>query len=440
MSTPQKPWAIIVGAGPSGLLLGLMLAKRGIPVQLIDKSDKLDEQPRATHYGPPAMTELRRAGVADDLREQGFQPDGVCWRKLDGTYLAGLNMKLMADDPDRMVCLPLNRLGRILMDHIGRQPTATVSWSHEVKSIGQDENKAWVTVQTPDGEKTLEAEYIIGCDGANSQVRRSLFGDWEFPGKTWDEQIVATNTYYDFTPYGWHDSNFIIHPEHWFMAARIGKDGLWRITYGEIPGLTTEQLRERLPAKFKAFLPGHPDPDQYKVVNFSPYKIHQRLAPSMRVGRFCLAADAAHLCNPFGGMGLTGGIVDIGGLYDCLVGIYDGVADDKILDLYSQVRRQKYSEVVDPISSANIVRLFGQDPDKALENDEFLKTIKKAEHDDKFARDFQGAVNVLKHDFTQYYNKNKKDLDPEAARRDSQVAGAKEPEVAVKVSAVGVSD
>ena len=193
MSTPAKPWVIIVGAGPSGLLLGLMLAKRGIPVQLIDKSNKLDEQPRATHYGPPAMYELRRAGVVDDLSAQGFQPDVVCWRKLDGTYLAGLNLKLMANDPDRMVCLPLNRLGKILMDHIGRQPTATVSWGHEVKSLGQDENKAWVNVQTPEGEKRLEAEYIIGCDGANSQVRRSLFGDLEFPGKTWDEQIVATN-------------------------------------------------------------------------------------------------------------------------------------------------------------------------------------------------------------------------------------------------------
>lgn len=78
------------------------------------------------------------------------------------------------------------------------------------------------------------------------------------------------------------------------MAAKIGTDGLYRITYGELPGLTLEELKERQPMKFKAFLPGNPDPDQYKIMNFSPYKIHQRLAPSMRVGRFCLAADAAH--------------------------------------------------------------------------------------------------------------------------------------------------
>ena len=193
MPSPPKPWVIIVGAGPSGLLLGLLLAKRGIPVHLLDLSNKLDEQPRATHYAAPAMYELRRAGVLEDLRAAGFMPDGVCWRKLDGTYLAGLNATVLGDDPDRMVCLPLNRLGKILYDHLQRQPSATVSWDHKVVAIGQDADKAWAKVETSEGSKTLEAPYIVGCDGANSQVRRSLFGDKLFPGKTWDERIVATN-------------------------------------------------------------------------------------------------------------------------------------------------------------------------------------------------------------------------------------------------------
>ncbi|KIW90478.1 uncharacterized protein Z519_09124 [Cladophialophora bantiana CBS 173.52] len=436
-SSLSKPWAIIVGAGPSGLLLGLMLAKKGIPVHLVDMSVKLDEQPRATHYGSPAMYELRRAGIVEDMRAQGFHPDAVCWRKLDGTYLAGVKMGV-EHDPDRMVCLPLNRLGKILMDHIGRQPSATVTWGHKVVSIGQDDHKAWIICETPEGEKRLEAEYIIGCDGANSQVRRSLFGDKEFPGKTWDEQIVATNTYYDFSKFNWLDSNFIIHPEHWYMAAKIGKDGLYRITYGEMPGLTNEQLRERQPWKFKTMLPGNPEPDQYRIVNFSPYRIHQRLAPSMRVGRFCLAADAAHLCNPFGGMGLTGGIVDIGGLYDCLVGIHDGLADDSILDKYSEIRRQKYNEVVNPISSANIVRLFGQDPDKALENDEFLKMCKRTETDEEFAKEFRYGANILKHDFTQYYRKNPTNGDAKGAN--GYVELGNDSTNAAQVTAAGVTD
>ena len=100
------------------------------------------------------------------------------------------------------------------------------------------------------------------------------------------------------SPYNWNDSNFVIDKEHWNMVATIQPDGLLRVTYGEIGGLTKEEYLARQPAKFQSFLPGRPTPNKYKIVNFSPYKVHQRLAEKMRVGRFLLAADAAHLCNP----------------------------------------------------------------------------------------------------------------------------------------------
>jgi 2-polyprenyl-6-methoxyphenol hydroxylase-like FAD-dependent oxidoreductase len=105
-------------------------------------------------------------------------------------------------------------------------------------------------------------------------------------------------TYYDFDKFNYQDSNFIIHPEYWYMAAKISKDGLWRVSYGEVAGLSQEEIIARQPEKFRHMLPGHPEPDEYKLVNISPYRVHQRLAKSMRVGRFLLAADAAHLCNP----------------------------------------------------------------------------------------------------------------------------------------------
>jgi 2-polyprenyl-6-methoxyphenol hydroxylase-like FAD-dependent oxidoreductase len=82
------------------------------------------------------------------------------------------------------------------------------------------------------------------------------------------------------------------------MIARITEDGLWRVTYGELPGLTFEQLKERQPMKFKMILPGNPDPGDYDLANFSPYKVHQRIANKMRVGRILLAADAAHCMSP----------------------------------------------------------------------------------------------------------------------------------------------
>lgn len=104
--------------------------------------------------------------------------------------------------------------------------------------------------------------------------------------------------YYDFDKFGFDDSNFIIDPENWYMAAKITRGGMWRVTYGEQRGLTESELIARQPEKFRTMLPGHPEPSQYRLVNISPYKVHQRLAQKMHVGRFLLAADAAHLCNP----------------------------------------------------------------------------------------------------------------------------------------------
>lgn len=85
------------------------------------------------------------------------------------------------------------------------------------------------------------------------------------------------------------------------MASRIGKDGLWRVSYGDIPGLSREEYLERQPMKYEQMLPGNPKPGQYRITNISPYKIHQRCAEKFRIGRFILAADAAHLCNPLYG-------------------------------------------------------------------------------------------------------------------------------------------
>jgi 2-polyprenyl-6-methoxyphenol hydroxylase-like FAD-dependent oxidoreductase len=70
------------------------------------------------------------------------------------------------------------------------------------------------------------------------------------------------------------------------------------VSYGEKVGLTREEYAARQPEKFRTILPGNPGPEDYKLVSLNPYKIHQRCAQSFRAGRFLLAADAAHLCNP----------------------------------------------------------------------------------------------------------------------------------------------
>jgi hypothetical protein len=122
--------------------------------------------------------------------------------------------------------------------------------------------------------------------------------------------------------------NNIIHPENCHVVARITKDGLWRVSYQEDTNLTFQQVVDNQPAKFEQLLPGHPKPGSYTLTNLNPYRLHQRCAEKFRVGRICLAADAAHLCNPWGGLGLTGGLAE------CLVGIATGQADHSILDKY----------------------------------------------------------------------------------------------------------
>ena len=109
-------------------------------------------------------------------------------------------------------------------------------------------------------------------------------------------------------------------------------------------------------------------------------------------------------------MGLTGGLVDIGGLYDCLIGIYEGKAHPDILDKYSEMRRQRYQEVTDVISQGNIRRLFDQDPDKALETDSFLQMLSQNEGNVKAQQEFLRSANSLKYDFTQHYSQQAGEL------------------------------
>lgn len=104
-----------------------------------------------------------------------------------------------------------------------------------------------------------------------------------------------------------------------------------------------------------------------------------------------------------GGLGITGGFVDVGGLYDCLAGIYDNVADESILDLYSDIRREKYKTVIDPVSTENFKRVHAQDAETALENDEFLKLCQKAAKDQDFAKEMLLGSNAVRYDFTQHY-------------------------------------
>ncbi|KAH6705409.1 putative monooxygenase [Leptodontidium sp. MPI-SDFR-AT-0119] len=408
----------IVGAGPSGLVLSLLLAKvPGITVTLLDSASKVDDRPRAAHYAPSAIRVLSSAGVLEDIRTRGLIPDNMTWRNIRGKAITSIkNVSQHPHNPEALTVLPLGMLGALLLEHVARHSNIEVRWDANVVDVVNGEEKAWAIVKGKDGvEERVEADYLVGCDGANSQVRRSLFGS-NFPGKTWDAQIVATNVYYPFEKFGYDDINFIIDPVDYYMAAKITTDGLWRVSYGEDTTLTPEQVIAHQPAKYERMLPGNPKPDAYTLLNVGPYRIHQRCAPSFRIGRILLAADAAHLCNPFGGLGLTGGLVDVGGLAQCLEGIARNVAGSEILDLYDIVRRDMWETVINPVSSDNFLRVSATDPDKALTDDAFLMMVEEAGKDEEKRRVFDEGVYAICHDFTQYWKESEVVVGQEEAR------------------------
>ncbi|KAF2438086.1 FAD/NAD(P)-binding domain-containing protein [Karstenula rhodostoma CBS 690.94] len=390
-----------------------MLARNlSINVTILDANTEIDKNPRAAHYAPSAMFDFKRAGILEEVREKGLSPRGVCWRLDDTTFLAGMGRN--PDDSElAMRVLPLDQLGPLIVRHFKSYPNTEILWGHKVVGVKQDENGATAIVETADGEKKeVTGDYLVGADGASSGVRTALFGK-EYPGETLPQQIVATNVYLPFDErFGYWDSNFIVHPTDWYMAAKITKDGIWRVTYGDDASLSRDEIVKRQPLRYQKILPGHPEPHEYKLVSMSPYKLQQRCAPSFRVGKILLVADAAHLCNPFGGLGLTGGFADVGSLYDCFMGIHQDELDESILDKYSEIRIKIWREMIDPMSRANFHRLW--DPACEKEKEEFFKFCDRADKDPVWGKSVAEAVHAVRHDFTQYF-KSKQEAGVDAA-------------------------
>lgn len=177
-------------------------------------------------------------------------------------------------------------------------------FEHKITDIEETANGCSVTatVATPAGAKKITAQYLAGCDGGRSTVRKLLAMPYD--GFTIPQWPVACNVRYPFEEYGYTRSQFVVHPEHFCLIGRIDPSGLWRVSYAEREDLTRDEVLANVHAKFAAIFPSGGRPlskDDYEIEMVSPYRIHQRSALSYRKGRSFLAGDAAHACAPFGG-------------------------------------------------------------------------------------------------------------------------------------------
>jgi 2-polyprenyl-6-methoxyphenol hydroxylase-like FAD-dependent oxidoreductase len=358
----------------------------------------------------------------------------------DHEVLVTVDLSVIKDHEERMVILPLNKLteimyGMLMERKAAGQADVEILFEHEVLGVGQQsdgnqdgkDGKAWVDVRVKgDGsrkehargtggevehhtkveEKTqrFEADYIIGCDGSRSAVRKSLFGH-NWPGITFDCHLSVQNVFYPgFETHNWTGGNYLIDPEYWGLIANRGKGGLWRVTYGDnAVGLTDAEYELRREKAFEVMLPGHPKPGEYKVEQTDHFRMHNRCVDRMRVGRVLLVGDAAHVNNPWGGYGCMSAVLDAGGLAQCLRGLFEGRAGEEILERYAVVRREKFLRFVDERSRKNYERVRNDDPAKVVREEKLMGILRGLQGNPEGTKEFLLKGSSIEYDFTQHY-------------------------------------
>lgn len=366
-ATADRHQVIVVGAGPVGFLAALGLARQGIEVTVLDSEQAVVRSPRAAVYYHTTLSILKKLGLVEDAEAIGLPSTEFRMHWLETGEVMSSDMRDALDpgqEFDHNLHFGQHILAELVMEHLARLPNTQVLWSHRVTALEQADDGVTLTVETPGGAVRMAADWVIGTDGARSTVR-SLLG-LEFEGFTWPDRFVATNIDYPFLDHGFCNANMIVDPVNWAVVGRLGRENLWRLTYGEDASLDEAGILERLPARFAAILPDPSIP--YRIDNFSPYRVHQRCAPEFRVGRVLLAGDAAHACNPCGGLGLTGGVLDADVLSDALGAVISGKAGEGVLDFYARERRRVFLEVASPMST-NFKRLLSESDPARREQD-----------------------------------------------------------------------
>lgn len=392
---------IIVGAGPTGLLLSLLLAQKGIRSTVLDKDEKLNSLPRAVAFSGSTHDVFREVGIYDLIVKDAGRSPGFSWRKLaqdDGHGGKKLGERLAewrlgepnADgtyNPGEYVLLyPQNKIGKLLLGLALESSLVTVHWGAEVYDLEQDADGVVAHVRSNGKEWKLHGQYLAGCDGGQSAVRRLM--KVNFYGHSWRERFMTTDVLRTPPVVEENCIDYIVDPEYWAITvplevAKAGTPAEWRLSMA----ITNNNLSDEevtTPEFINELLLKHvdgPRPADFKVLRTNMYRMHQLLASTMYRGRCFLVGDAAHLTNPIGGLGLCTGILDADALAQALDLALNHHPNDPELQkecfkTYSASRRRVFQTVVHPYSSAAKTRLHSGDPDDVVEEDWYLRTLR----------------------------------------------------------------
>ena len=322
---------LIVGAGPTGLALALWLTHLGIAVRIVDRATKAGTTSRAVAVQARTLELYRQLGLDTAVVEGGQRVVAanfwVRGRRAASAPLGPIGQGLSAypyllmypqDDHEAMLEARLAEAG------------VRVERGVEVATFSQDAQGIIATI----AGAACEADYIVGCDGAHSMVRKQVAG--EFPGGTYDHLFYVADiqgrgpTLDGELHVALDDDDFLaIFPLKGKGRARL--IGTLKDTPADTAGLTFDDVSRAAIAALRL---------EIETVNwFSTYRVHHRVAERFRQGRAFIVGDAAHIHSPVGGQGMNTGLGDAINLAWKLAAVLRGRARDDLLDTYQVERR-----------------------------------------------------------------------------------------------------
>ena len=341
-AVPVRHPVVVVGAGPVGLSLAIDLAQRGQPVLLLDNDHRLSAGSRAICFAKRTLEIFDRLGVGQRLVDKGVSWNvGRVFFKDQPVYQFDLLPEPGHERP-AFINLQQYYLEGYLVDRAAELPLIELRWDSEVVGVEALADGARVTVRTPDGDYTLQADYLIACDGSRSAVRR-LIGQ-ESHGRTFKDRFLIADVRMkaDFPTERWFWFDPPFHPNQSVLLHRQ-PDNVWRIDFqlGWDADPEHEKKPENIIPRVKALLGADA---QFELEWASVYTFSCLRMDSFRHGRVLFAGDSAHGVSPFGARGANSGVQDADNLAWKLAAVLRGDAPDALLDSYASEREAAADE------------------------------------------------------------------------------------------------
>ncbi len=326
---------IVLGGGPVGLTAAIDLALRGVPVVLLDEDHTVSVGSRSVCSAKRTLEIWDRLGCAGPMVEKGvIWKTGKVFRRDREVY----RFDLLPEAGHRMPAF-INLQQYYVEEFLLRRASEAgvdIRWQEKVTKVEPHDDHVRLRVETPAGEYSLEAEWLIAADGARSLARREL--GLAFEGQTFDDRFLIADVVMqaDFPPERrfWFDPPF--HPKQSTLL-HMQADNVWRIDFqlGRDADPEEEKKPERVIPRLRAMLG---EDTGFELEWVSVYTFQCRRLDRFRHGRVLFAGDAAHQVSPFGARGANSGVQDADNLAWKLKLVLDGTAPEALLDSYDAER------------------------------------------------------------------------------------------------------